>query len=167
MSKIVMTVCYIIDQNQTLLGLKKDRLGKGFYNGFGGHIEDGESIEQAAFREVEEECGLKPLCLEKKGIVLITHESSDLEVELHIFFCEIFSGEVKPSDEMEPKWFSLAQIPYDQMWPSDRHYLPLFLEGYKCLAHFYLDKSKRNILSHSIQRVDRLPEKFDFSILQK
>lgn len=43
----------IIERNgKVLLGLKKKGFGQGYYNGFGGKVEPGETIVQAAEREV-------------------------------------------------------------------------------------------------------------------
>ena len=38
--------------------------------------------------------------------------------------------------EMRPKWFPIEDIPYDQMWADDRHWLPLVLKGSHFRAHF-------------------------------
>lgn len=42
---------------KVLLGLKKRGIGEGFYNGFGGKCEVGETIRQGAHREVRLCCG--------------------------------------------------------------------------------------------------------------
>ena len=43
----------IVNKNgRVLLGLKKKGFGQGYYNGFGGKVEPGETIVQAAQREV-------------------------------------------------------------------------------------------------------------------
>lgn len=43
----------IVEKNgRLLLGLKKTGFGSGYYNGFGGKVEPGETIAQAAHREV-------------------------------------------------------------------------------------------------------------------
>ena len=44
--------------NEILLGMKKRGFGTGKWNGFGGKIENGESAEQGAIRELEEESSL-------------------------------------------------------------------------------------------------------------
>jgi 8-oxo-dGTP pyrophosphatase MutT (NUDIX family) len=41
--------------------MKKRGFGNGKYNGFGGKVENGETIQQAAIRETIEESGLTPL----------------------------------------------------------------------------------------------------------
>lgn len=44
----------------------------GKWNGFGGKVEKGESIEQAAMRELLEESRLKTQSVEKKGRLIFT-----------------------------------------------------------------------------------------------
>ncbi|CAN0403706.1 unnamed protein product, partial [Ectocarpus sp. 8 AP-2014] len=46
------------DANEILLGMKKRGFGEGKWNGFGGKVESGESVEEAAKRELMEEAGL-------------------------------------------------------------------------------------------------------------
>ncbi len=51
---------YIFNQqNQVLLGLRKSQHGQGTWCPPGGHMEYGETNEQAALREVKEETGLE------------------------------------------------------------------------------------------------------------
>lgn len=44
------TLALIQNDRRVLLGLKKRGFGTGFWNGFGGKIESGESIDEAAAR---------------------------------------------------------------------------------------------------------------------
>ncbi|MDD5133365.1 MAG: hypothetical protein PHD81_01405 [Candidatus Nanoarchaeia archaeon] len=41
------TLCYSIKGEQILLGIKKKGFGKGNLNGFGGHVEDNETIKNS------------------------------------------------------------------------------------------------------------------------
>lgn len=54
----ILTLCMVMKDGKLLLGMKKRGFGMGRWNGFGGKVEAGESIEEAAKREVFEESGL-------------------------------------------------------------------------------------------------------------
>ena len=54
---------------QVLLGMKKRGFGKGRWNGFGGKMAVGETIEDAARRELREEAGITVKNFEKLGII--------------------------------------------------------------------------------------------------
>ena len=47
--------------------MKKRGFGEGRWNGYGGKIKEGETIEESAIREIEEESLMKVMKLEKKG----------------------------------------------------------------------------------------------------
>ena len=53
----VLTLVLLREDNQVLLGMKKRGFGVGKWNGFGGKLEPGETVVEAAAREVKEECG--------------------------------------------------------------------------------------------------------------
>ncbi len=38
--------------------------------------------------------------------------------------------------EMKPKWYSLKEIPYSEMWSDDKHWLPLLLKGLRFCGYF-------------------------------
>ena len=54
----IVTLCLLISDGQVLLGMKKKSFGAGKWNGFGGKVEEGETVEAAAIREMEEESGI-------------------------------------------------------------------------------------------------------------
>ena len=54
----VLTLVLLREDNRVLLGMKKRGFGAGKWNGFGGKLEPGETVVEAAAREVQEECGL-------------------------------------------------------------------------------------------------------------
>ncbi|KAH9555225.1 hypothetical protein CY35_08G103800 [Sphagnum magellanicum] len=65
----VLTLVIIEKEGKVLLGMKKRGFGQGYYNGFGGKVETGETVEEAAARELEEEAGVVAVSMEKRGIL--------------------------------------------------------------------------------------------------
>ncbi len=47
-------------------------------------------------------------------------------IEGHIFEVQNYSGEIVESEEMEPKWFEIENMPYDKMWKADEFWHPYF-----------------------------------------
>lgn len=74
------------------------------FNGFGGKIDPGESIREAALREMVEESGVKPLDALLHGNILFEFEGYAELLEVHVFRATKFEGEPKESEEMAPKW---------------------------------------------------------------
>ena len=131
------TVCYLIKHSpelEVLLGLKKVGFGRGKYAGIGGKVEAGESIAEAAIREVEEEIGVKiPInSIQHMGIVSFLFPSKvEWNQEVSIFTTHNWQGEPIESEEMKPFWFKFADIPYQSMWQDNRFWLPQILDGNK------------------------------------
>lgn len=94
-----------------LLGKKKRGFGAGNWNGFGGKLQPGESIENAAKREMQEECGVVIQAMEKRGIMRFTFADGNDDLEVHLFAVTEAQGEPVESDEMLPQWFPIHQLP--------------------------------------------------------
>ncbi len=132
-----MTLCIVHNHSQILLGMKKRGFGMGRWNGFGGKVEKGETIEEAAVREIKEEAGIEiEQKLEKIGILNFEFQGNPEILEVHIFRGEKFNGQPIESEEMKPQWFHIDEIPYSEMWPDDIHWIPLFLERKKFKGKF-------------------------------
>lgn len=125
--KKILTLCVIHQHPRVLLGMKKRGFGAGKWNGFGGKVSFGESIEHAAKREMREEAGIELTHLYKVGIVDFEFQGNPEVLEVHIFRAESFLGEPIETEEMKPQWFHVDEIPYEHMWPDDKYWLPLFL----------------------------------------
>lgn len=134
------TVTIIHQHPKILLGMKKRRFGMGKYNGFGGKVENGETIEQATIREVFEEAGINVISPEKVGEILFQFQTDEEDHLVHFFRAVNYSGELKESEEMKPEWFHIDNIPYEQMWQDDKYWLPLFLAGKKFRGNFIFNK---------------------------
>jgi 8-oxo-dGTP pyrophosphatase MutT (NUDIX family) len=141
--KKVQTLCLIEREGELLLGLKKRDFGAGRWNGFGGKLLPGESIEQAARREVFEEAGLEIGGLVPRGVIDFVFQDNPETLEVHIFSVKDFSGEPSESEEMRPAWWKIDALPYDKMWPDDRHWLPLFLTGKNFRGRFLFENQDR------------------------
>lgn len=88
-----------------LLGMKLRGFGVGKWNGFGGKIEQGETIDEGAIREVKEECGLEVLSLQRVGYLVFKMNLDHKIMNVHVFESTHFTGEEATSDEMRPQWF--------------------------------------------------------------
>lgn len=148
--KKVLTLCIVHQDSKVLLGLKKRGFGMGWWNGFGGKLHDGETIEEAARRELTEEAGITALDLNKLGILEFSWEDKPEIFEMHIFKANEFSGEIEESEEMKPQWFKADQIPFDLMWPDDRYWMHLFLENKKFKGRFLFGENDV-VLSHELR----------------
>lgn len=131
-----MTLCFVQDGQRILLGYKKQGFGAGRWNGFGGKVKPGESIEDAAKRELEEECGIVASRVERRGLLTFEFEGSSEVLEVYVLRASRYRGAPVESTEMRPQWFRYNEIPFDHMWPDDRHWLPVFLAGKKFCGSF-------------------------------
>ena len=157
--KKVLTLCIVLEDNKVLLGMKKRGFGEGRWNGFGGKLEEGETIEEGALRELQEEIGIKALDMEKVGIIDFSFENDPKTLEVHIFKVLDYIGEPKESEEMKPEWFPFEKIPYDQMWSDDRHWLPMLLDGKLFKGNFLFDRPSNieyasKIINQKLEEVD-------------
>lgn len=97
-------------------------------------MEEGETFEEGAARELEEESALRALDLIKRGYLVFRMEEAGKYLKVHIYETWIFEGEVTESDEMRPQWFAENAVPYDRMWPDDQHWLPILLRNNKMIV---------------------------------
>lgn len=151
--KKILTLCLIQKNDSLLLGLKKRGFGAGRWNGFGGKVKEDESIEEAARREVNEEAGIELLDLERRGVLNFKFVNDPEVLEVHVFGATEFSGEPIETEEMKPQWFLISAVPYDQMWPDDRHWLPLLLEGKNFRGDFYFENND-NLISYNLRELE-------------
>lgn len=114
-------------QHQLLLGLRKSTHAFGTWCAPGGHMEYGETNEEAAIRELKEETGLDtlPQDLTLEGVTNdFYQESGKHYITLH-FICRHYTGLPKIIEKdkcAEWKWFSLDNLPTNLML-SNKNFL--------------------------------------------
>lgn len=145
------TLLLLIKNDYIMLAKKKRGFGEGKYNGVGGKIKDGETPEKAMIRETREEVDVVPINHEKVGVIDFIEYINEERVNLrfHLYIASEWAGELKETEEMEPHWFSIDNIPYDQMWEDDKQWMPHALSGNKFDAYFEFAKDG-NIINNKI-----------------
>lgn len=142
MKKLETTLLLLRKYDEVLLAMKKRGFGEGNFNGVGGKLKDGESPEQAMIRETEEEIGIIPTNYEKVGILdfIEFYKGEKENVVVHLYTSTEWKGEIRESEEMKPQWFKINDVPYDKMFPDDKYWLPVLLDGKKFNAFFEFDE---------------------------
>lgn len=122
------TLCFIVKDDSILLIRKKRGLGAGKINGPGGRIDPGETPEQCAVREVQEELEITPLAMELRGENRFQFVDG-YSIHVYVFTAGNFKGSPVETGEAIPLWFALDQIPYHEMWADDILWIPHMLNG--------------------------------------
>ncbi len=154
-----LTLLFLLKENQVLLAMKKRGFGAGRWNGVGGKLDEGETIEQALIRECQEEIEVTPKNFTQMAEIIFheQHEGEQKTMQVHVFTCSEWDGEPNETEEMAPKWFNISSIPYDEMWPDDPYWLPQALAGKKLKCEFHLDAHDQ-IISKTVKEVEFLYE---------
>lgn len=149
------TLLFFRKNNQILLAMKKRGFGAGKWNGVGGKIESGESIEDALVRESIEEVNMRPLSWTKVAELdfIQDAESDPWHMYVHAYISDEWEGDPEESDEMKPHWYDIDTIPYEIMWEDDQYWLPMVLAGDTVSGNFTFDEHDA-MVSYSIQQTD-------------
>lgn len=163
MNKVVLrtTLVLLFREKQILLGYKKRGFGKWKWNGFGGKIEENETPSQAACREVAEECrvNVKAHDLQRIGLLQFEFVGKNLFIEVNVYKADLFEGEAAETEEMRPKWFDIADIPFDNMWADDIFWYPLMLSDKIFLGQStFTGDDFDEMLNHDIKEISSLKE---------
>ena len=148
------TLVFFFRNDEILLGLKKRGFAQGKLNGFGGKIENGESIESAATRELYEECGVRVNVADLKPVARLEFffpAKPEWDQVVHAFVVNHWQGEPIETEEMQPMWIKTNAIPYDRMWADDIHWLPLVLQGKRIEAVFTFQDDNETVKQAEIQ----------------
>jgi len=149
------TLVLPVNDGKILLGMKKRGFGKGKVNGFGGKLNEGETIAEAAVRELAEEVGIKVKLEELKKMAELAftfphREDDSWNQKVHVFLVNSWEGEPKESEEMSVEWHDLDKVPLDKMWDSDKYWLPEVLKGRKIKGELSFGEDNSTISSQEI-----------------
>lgn len=131
-------LCFIIKNRAILLIRKKRGLGAGKINGPGGKIEPGETARSAAIRETREEIGVTPLDLEERGVLRFQFLHGYSLICTVFVACD-YEGELLETAEAVPMWVPVGDIPFEEMWEDDRHWMPHLIAGESFEGWFEFD----------------------------
>lgn len=136
------TLCFLLEKEgvgpkRICLAMKKRGFGAGRWNGAGGKVMGDETIEETTRRETLEEFGVQVVGLTKVARLTFQfpHNPSWDQV-VHVFITSSWEGDPQESEEMQPRWFEISDIPFPEMWPDDPIWLTQVLAGKNVLATF-------------------------------
>ena len=141
------TLLFVIREEQILLIRKKRGLGAGKINGPGGRIEAGETPEQAAIRETDEELLIRASGLRPAGELRFQFVDA-YSIHVFVFRADDFEGQPTETEEAIPIWSPVDRIPYDEMWADDRIWVPHMLASRPFSGRFVFEKDR--LLDHEM-----------------
>lgn len=101
--------CYLIDNNKIVVTKYNEPNKKaGYYEIPGGKIEEGETPEQTAIREMYEETGMDVKNLKNKGNLTI--EYPDRKFEFIVFLVNKYVGEPLQFEENTSEWIDIQEL---------------------------------------------------------
>ena len=118
-------LCYLIKDDSYLMlyrNKKENDMNEGKYLGIGGHIEPGETKEEACKREIKEETGLNVNRLDYHGFVEFYND--DYQEMMYLFTSDDFSGELIECNEGTLSWVKIDKVLDLNIWEGDKLFLP-------------------------------------------
>jgi ADP-ribose pyrophosphatase YjhB (NUDIX family) len=144
--KKVLTLAFLLKDDAICLAMKKRGFGEGNWNGYGGKVEEGETIRQAAVREIKEESGVEINERDLEEVALVDFIFEDgKHLLVHTYFTRVWNVEPTETEEMRPLWYTFDTIPYESMWADDPHWLPRCLQGEKLRGTVYFNSDGKSI----------------------
>jgi mutator protein MutT len=141
------SLCLLLREGEVLLALKKRGFGQGKWTGVGGKPEPGETIDQTAVRETEEEIGVTPLAPRQVATLDFIFPDqprfAGWSMQVFVYLADRWLGEPIETEEVAPRWFRRDAIPYPGMWSDAPYWLPPVLRGHHIRAKFHFDEEQR------------------------
>jgi len=147
------TLCYITDKNSNSTLMihrikKKNDYHYGKWNGLGGKFELGESPEECAIREIEEESGLIIKNIKMKGFITFPMFDGKEDWYVFLFTTDEFEGELIESNEGNLDWIPNDKLTEINLWEGDKYFIPwLFKEKFFSAKFIY---ENGDYISHEV-----------------
>lgn len=132
MRKVVSAGGLVFDNGRMLVVKHSD----GFFGLVKGHVEDGETLEQAAIREVREESGYESEIVRYVGRVTrpsVEDSGERAMKDIEMFLMRI-TGRADTTPEEEVAWLPVAEALRGKWWPQDLAFLQAHLSTLEDVA---------------------------------
>ena len=143
-------LCFLIKDDQILLAESDYRLDRKTWNGITGFITNQQKIEFETAKVIYDaiKVQINPQDLEKVAVQHVFQKNSDESIQetvtISIFFCDRFIGEPHLTGNFRPRWFSLDDIPYEEMFEDTKDWLPRLLSGEKLIIEILTEENTNN-----------------------
>jgi 8-oxo-dGTP diphosphatase len=145
------TLCYLKNNSQTLMMHRIKKPGDmhmGKWNGLGGKLLPGETPEQCAVREVEEESGLRMIDPLLRGILTFPAFDAIDDWYVFVFLARRFTGELIDSNEGVLAWVDDHRLLDLNLWDGDRIFLQWLDRDAFFSGHFIYREGR--LLEHTV-----------------
>ena len=139
------TLLYVMKDDKTLMlyrNKRKKDYHEGKWNGLGGKFELGESPEECAIRELEEESGLIAKNLILKGHLTFPMFDGVDDWYVFVFIVDKFEGELIDSEEGELRWIPNKELKDLNLWEGDQIFIDWLFDDKFFSAKFIYDEGK-------------------------
>ena len=113
-------------------------MNEGKWMGVGGHIEPGETPDQALVREIKEETNLDVTSFRYVAKLLFVND--DYQEIMHLYKVDAVEGEIKECNEGDLRYIPKESIHLLSMWEGDKYFLDRLDDDYFELTLIYKDK---------------------------
>jgi len=149
------TELFLLDktQNRILLGHKKTGMGKGKILGIGGHVESGESVEEATVREMFEETLITVAIGDLVAVAETTFlfpNKPEWDMIVYHYIAAHWIGTPTETDEIAPEWFDRDALPFHAMWDDARYWLPAVLKGQFVVGKFIIGADNETVAEYEM-----------------
>ena len=102
-------------------------------------------------REVREEVGIRAGSLNPAAALRFHDFGNGFSMTGYVYTSTTFEGDAVSTNEANPFWCDMDEIPYDKMWEDDALWLPRVLAGECILGDFVFENDR--LRCHEVTRV--------------